>query len=169
MGIWGIYENVMVNKYWGGMFFDSNVSVTLYSLITVILILLGSKLQHKLYFKFKGILLFCNSIIHIVFVVLVIPEFKKNPKLAVYMNHPAIHLAHYVVPWLFILDYLLFDEKGHFKWYDAFIWNFVVLLYNPYPSAFFILAFLILAWIFILIDYSIAKLTNKLSKKFHKD
>lgn len=136
IGIWGIYENMVMNRHWCALFsyftILSNVVVTLYSLITAIIMLFGSKLQHKLYYKLKGSFMLCILVTHLVYAILLAPQFNKNPRMAAFVTSYANYLTHYVIPWLFTLDYLIFDEKGHFKWYDAFIWAFVALLYIPF-------------------------------------
>lgn len=41
-------------------------------------------------------------------------------------------ILHTCAPWLVILDYFLFDEKGHFKKYYPFLWLFLPLNYLIY-------------------------------------
>lgn len=39
---------------------------------------------------------------------------------------------HYIIPIMVVLDYFLFDEKGHIKWYTPLIWVGCAITYLPY-------------------------------------
>ena len=45
------------------------------------------------------------------------------------MYSPANLLMHYIIPIMTILDWLIFDIKGQYKWYDPIIWLLIPLAY----------------------------------------
>lgn len=45
---------------------------------------------------------------------------------------PHMLIAHYIVPIATILDWLLFDKKGHISWTDPLIWPVYPLVYLAY-------------------------------------
>ncbi len=43
-------------------------------------------------------------------------------------------LLHYVVPWMTVLDWILFDKKGYFKRYSPFLWVIAPVAYFIYVN-----------------------------------
>lgn len=112
----------------------SNLCCAFMSLICAILIMKGYSLKSKLYFKLKGSFLMMIYITHFVFTFVLAPQFKVAgikdvPPMFTDISNMFVH---YITPWAFIIDYLLFDTKGNFVYTDSFIWVFSCLLYAPF-------------------------------------
>lgn len=70
---------------------------------------------------FKGGVLMCILLTMSVYHFVLIPyALKLNPYQSLKM---ADVIFHYVMPFFTLFDWILFDEKGKFKWYDPIVWT----------------------------------------------
>ena len=75
----------------------------------------------------KGALVMAMAITGITFhLVLAAGDFSMGPTQLI-----TNHLLHTAAPLLTVLDWLLFDEKGRYRWFEPFLWGI-------FPSAYFV-------------------------------
>lgn len=78
--------------------------------------------------RFKGGVTLGITVTFLVYQFLLVPNaFEMNPNYSIFSL--ANVLVHYVVPILTILDWLLFDVKGNYRWMDPFLWLLPALSY----------------------------------------
>lgn len=90
---------------------------------------------HELYYAVKGTVIIAVLIMTIVYEIALSPNRFEMDSLQNSINNNkqlANFLVHELSPWLVILDYFLFDDKGNFKLYYPIIWLFVPLNYVFY-------------------------------------
>lgn len=76
---------------------------------------------------YKGALVMAMAITGITFhLVLAAGDFSMGPTQLI-----TNHLLHTAAPLLTVLDWLLFDEKGRYRWFEPFLWGI-------FPSAYFV-------------------------------
>lgn len=76
--------------------------------------------------KIKGIATLCITVTGLVYAFTLADYTNKG-------NYTFQNLTqHYFIPIMVVLDYFLFDEKGHIKWYTPLIWVGCALTYLPY-------------------------------------
>lgn len=75
----------------------------------------------------KGCVLLCILLTMLVYHFILIPyALKINP----YQSLKASDVIfHYVIPFMMLFDWILFDEKGNFKWFDPIAWMLIPYLY----------------------------------------
>lgn len=102
----------------------------------IILVLKLSKKDYKtdIYYLVKGALIIMIAITAIVYHLALAPVGFEMDALRSNINNKVIanFLVHTLSPILVILDYILFDEKGHFKFFYPIIWLFEPLNYIVY-------------------------------------
>ena len=75
----------------------------------------------------KGGILICILLTMIVYHFVLIPyALKINPYQS--LKLPDL-IFHYFIPFMTLMDWLLFDEKNGFKWYDPFLWLILPYIY----------------------------------------
>lgn len=76
--------------------------------------------------KIKGIATLCITVTGLVYAFTLADYTSKS-------NYTFQNLSqHYFIPVMVVLDYFLFDEKGHIKWYTPLIWVACAISYLPY-------------------------------------
>lgn len=102
----------------------------------IILVLELSKKDYKtdIYYLVKGALIIMIAITAIVYHLALAPVGFEMDALRSNINNKVIanFLVHTLSPILVILDYILLDEKGHFKFFYPIIWLFEPLNYIVY-------------------------------------
>lgn len=113
---------------------QSNIICLIAFGITIIFELIKKQYNTEMYYLLKGALIVAISITAIIYhIALAQNGFEvKNINNSKYL---ANFLVHTLSPILVILDYFIFDEKGHFKFYYPFIWliqplNYLVYVYT---------------------------------------
>ena len=104
----------------------SNILCFIYFLIDIICLYHNYKDKNKTYFKvFKGIVTICITVTNLVafFILKMYISFDS-------ITNISFIGLHYVVPFMTILDYFLFDEKGNIKYYYPFIWLIIPFIYT---------------------------------------
>lgn len=74
----------------------------------------------------------CITLTGIIYHVLLAPTDKDYQNLGIEglnLNGISNLIVHYIIPAMTVLDWLLFDKKGQFKWIDPFIWLILPYLY----------------------------------------
>lgn len=112
--------------------FLSNVLVLIFFLIiwikTIIDVIIKNENEgyNTHLIKIKGIATLCITVTGLVYAFTLADYTSKS-------NYTFQNLSqHYFIPIMVVLDYFLFDEKGHIKWYTPLIWVGCALTYLPY-------------------------------------
>ena len=81
----------------------------------------------------KGSSLICILLTMSVYHFVLIPyALKLNP----YQNLKISDIIfHYVMPFIMLFDWILFDEKGNFKWFDPILWTILPYVYVAFIFA----------------------------------
>ena len=78
---------------------------------------------------FKGAVTMAIAITFLIYNLVLVPQYlttlKSEYNILIWQNV----LVHYFVPIVVIFDWLLFDKKLNFRWYDPFIWLFIPVGY----------------------------------------
>ena len=78
--------------------------------------------------RFKGGVTLVIAVTFLIYHIVLAPQFIAN---SIHYNIFTMQnlTVHYIVPILVIVDWLLFDEKLSFKWFDPFIWLSLPIIY----------------------------------------
>ena len=78
--------------------------------------------------RFKGGVTLVIAVTFLIYHIVLAPQFISN---SIHYNIFTMQnlTVHYIVPILVIVDWLLFDEKLSFKWFDPFIWLSLPIIY----------------------------------------
>ena len=116
---------------------QSNVICLIAFMIILILELLNKQYQTDIYYLIKGGLVITIAITAIIYHIALAPGGFQMDALQNSINNKQLanFLVHTVSPILVLLDYVLFDEKGHFKLFYPILWliqplNYVVYVYT---------------------------------------
>ncbi len=116
---------------------QSNVICLIAFMIILILELLNKQYQTDIYYLIKGGLVITIAITAIIYHIALAPGGFQMDALQNSINNKQLanFLVHTVSPILVLLDYVLFDEKGHFKLFYPIFWliqplNYVVYVYT---------------------------------------
>ena len=111
----------------------SNEVCIIFALIWSLILISGKQLNFKYYFPLKGGSIIAIIVTHLIFHFLLRPLMKeKNPE---FLSSSFNLILHYIVPLSTLFDYILFDEKGKFKYTYAIPWVAVPCLYIPFAYA----------------------------------
>ena len=78
--------------------------------------------------RFKGGVTLMIAVTFLIYHTVLVPQFTANS--TDYNIFTMQNLTvHYIVPILVIIDWILFDEKLSFKWFDPFIWLSLPIIY----------------------------------------
>ena len=116
---------------------QSNVICLIAFMIILILELLNKQYHTDIYYLIKGGLVITIAITAIIYHIALAPGGFQMDALQNSINNKQLanFLVHTVSPILVLLDYVLFDEKGHFKLFYPILWliqplNYVVYVYT---------------------------------------
>ena len=116
---------------------QSNVICLIAFIIILVLELLNKQYQTDVYYLIKGGLVITIAITAIIYHIALAPGGFQMDALqnSISNKQLANFLVHTVSPTLVLLDYVLFDEKGHFKLFYPILWliqplNYVVYVYT---------------------------------------
>lgn len=107
----------------------SNIFCLVYMCVILVKHFLGKDTLSKMLIYFKGMATAC---IICTFLVYHFSEYKiimTNNELALLGLPIESILAHYVVPAMFVLDWIMFQPKGRFKWHYVVTWLVFPLVY----------------------------------------
>ena len=96
--------------------------------MSVLCLLLGDKdeSKSKKYYIYKGLISANITLTMIIYTLLAVTN-----SVSAYEGHFIECLfVHYITPIMILFDYIIFDEKGHFKWYYPFIWSIIPFVYT---------------------------------------
>lgn len=106
----------------------SNIYCVILCAVFGIMIIAGKDPTSSTCLMFKGSSTIMIMITHIVFHYIIFPNEKLNFNTFSYHNI----MAHYVVPLGMLADYILFDEKGRFKYKYIIMWTLIPTLFIPF-------------------------------------
>lgn len=116
---------------------QSNVICLIAFIIVLTLELLDRKYKTDIYYLIKGGLVITIAITAIIYHIALAPGGFQMDALQNSISNKMLanFLVHTVSPLLVLLDYILFDEKGHFKFFYPILWliqplNYVVYVYT---------------------------------------
>ena len=116
---------------------QSNVICLIAFVIVLILELLDRQYKTDIYYLIKGGLVITIAITAIIYHIALAPGGFQMDALQNSISNKMLanFLVHTVSPLLVLLDYILFDEKGHFKFFYPILWliqplNYVVYVYT---------------------------------------
>lgn len=116
---------------------QSNVICLIAFIIIMILELLNKQYKTDIYYLIKGGLVITIAITAIIYHIALAPGGFQMDALQNSINNKQLanFFVHTVSPTLVLLDYVLFDEKGHFKLFYPIFWliqplNYVVYVYT---------------------------------------
>ena len=116
---------------------QSNIICLLAFVVIIWLEVLKKKYKTELYYLIKGALIISIAITAIMYHIALSPKGFEMDSLIKSINNKVLAnlLVHTISPILVILDYVMLDEKGHFKYYYPFIWiiqplNYIVYVYT---------------------------------------
>lgn len=116
---------------------QSNVACLIAFIIFLILELLGTQYKTDIYYLFKGSLIVMIAVTAIIYHIALAPIGFEMDMLKNCINNKVLAnlLVHTISPLLVLLDYILFDEKGHMKFYYPIVWliqplNYVIYVYT---------------------------------------
>ena len=116
---------------------QSNVICLIAFIIILVLELLNKQYQTDVYYLIKGGLVITIAITAIIYHIALAPGGFQMDALQNSINNKqlATFLVHTVSPTLVLLDYIIFDEKGHFKLFYPIFWliqplNYVIYVYT---------------------------------------
>ena len=136
VGVYGVAENRYYAKDKVAMFCYyttiSNMICMTLALIWAVILISGRKLNSFRYYSaVKGGSVIMIIVTHIIFHFLLRPNMKEVNAEFFTTGHFNL-ILHYIVPLATLFDYLLFDQKGNFKYVYIFSWIGVPLLYVPF-------------------------------------
>lgn len=83
--------------------------------------------KEKRYFVVKGGITLMIFLTFSVYHILLVPSLKKR---GIFDYYDTLHrIVHYDIPFATLLDYILFDKKGKFRFYYIFYWLLMPILY----------------------------------------
>ena len=116
---------------------QSNVICLIAFIIVLTLGLLDRQYKTDIYYLIKGGLVIAIAITAIIYHIALAPGGFQMDALQNSISNKVLanFLVHTVSPLLVLLDYVLFDEKGHFKFFYPILWliqplNYVVYVYT---------------------------------------
>ena len=116
---------------------QSNVICLIAFIIVLTLELLDRQYKTDIYYLIKGGLVITIAITAIIYHIALAPGGFQMDALQNSISNKMLanFLVHTVSPLLVLLDYILFDEKGHFKFFYPILWlihplNYVVYVYT---------------------------------------
>lgn len=116
---------------------QSNVICLIAFIIVLTLELLDRQYKTDIYYLIKGGLVIAIAITAIIYHIALAPGGFQMDALQNSISNKVLanFLVHTVSPLLVLLDYVLFDEKGHFKFFYPILWliqplNYVVYVYT---------------------------------------
>ena len=116
---------------------QSNVICLIAFIIVLTLELLDRQYKTDIYYLIKGGLVIAIAITAIIYHIALAPGGFQMDALQNSISNKMLanFLVHTVSPLLVLLDYILFDEKGHFKFFYPILWliqplNYVVYVYT---------------------------------------
>ena len=116
---------------------QSNVICLIAFIIILVLELLNKQYQTDVYYLIKGGLVITIAITAIIYHIALAPGGFQMDALQNSINNKQLanFLVHTVSPTLVLLDYIIFDEKGHFKLFYPIFWliqplNYVIYVYT---------------------------------------
>jgi len=130
----GLVLNMADLGTWTALVYFTNQSNLLVMALTAHLIhghLMSGKKKtrtSRLFTEVRGTLLVAISMTFIIFHFLLRPVLLETGYEHVVYSLQS-HLLHYLVPLMFIFDWLLFDQKGRFRLESPFLWTIYPLLY----------------------------------------
>jgi hypothetical protein len=132
--LWGILLNVLPSTDWFNILsyytLQSNIIVLVFFIAFLIYSLrLGGKAPSARYYTVKGAVTMCITLTLLIFHFLLRPTLFSMSDGASYVNSPMNIIVHYVVPLMVLIDWLLFDRKGHFRKTDPLIWTIIPWAY----------------------------------------
>lgn len=112
---------------------QSNLICAVVFLILAVLLISGKSFKdEKWYPIIKGAVTMCIMLTFLVFHFMLRPQFFQ---MGVDFGKEFLisnALVHYVAPLMVFFDYIIFDEKGTYKWYHPLTWTVIPLLYLGY-------------------------------------
>ncbi len=116
---------------------QSNVICLIAFIIVLTLELLDRQYKTDIYYLIKGGLVIAIAITAIIYHIALAPGGFQMDALQNSISNKVLanFLVHTVSPLLVLLDYIIFDEKGHFKFFYPILWliqplNYVVYVYT---------------------------------------
>lgn len=116
---------------------QSNIICLIAFLFFLVFEIIKKQYKNDMYYLLKGALVIAIAIAAIIYHIALAPVGFEMDRLVKSINNKVLanFLVHTFSPILVILDYIIFDEKGHFKYFYPFIWliqplNYVVYVYT---------------------------------------
>ena len=138
IGVWlNLYKTTSRKALLSYYTLQSNIICMIAFIVIIILEIKKKNYKSEMYYLVKGALIMSIAITSMIYHIALAPGGFSMDSLTNSINNKflANFLVHTLSPILVILDYLIFDEKGHFKWYYPFIWliqplNYIVYVYT---------------------------------------
>lgn len=116
---------------------QNNIICLIAFLIFLVFEIIKKQYKNDMYYLLKGALVVAIAITAIIYHIALAPGGFEMDRLIKSINNKVLanFLVHTFSPILVILDYVIFDEKGHLKFFYPFIWliqplNYVVYVYT---------------------------------------
>lgn len=135
IGIYGLYINSAVDGFMYELnYFTiiSNLLVVLYFTFAVIRTILKWNEEPEMYLPFKGAVTISILLTFIIFHFVLRPTYFTMGSFS--LNSIENIIIHYIIPWMTILDYFMFDKKGEIKKSDPVFWLVIPALYAIYTA-----------------------------------
>lgn len=138
VGVWlNLYKTTSRKALLSYYTLQSNIICMIAFIVIIILEIKKKNYKSEMYYLVKGSLIMSIAITSMIYHIALAPGGFSMDSLTNSINNKLLanFLVHTLSPILVILDYLIFDEKGHFKWYYPFIWliqplNYIVYVYT---------------------------------------
>ena len=116
---------------------QSNVVCVVMFAVLAIFEIFGRQMQGKMYSYFKGMVTAGIMLTFAVFHFMLRPTLLEMGDASLYhMNGLGNTLVHYVVPLATLMDYILFDKKGVYRWIYPVFWTAMPLAYLGYTAVY---------------------------------